>query len=80
METWMRRGERISEEDVVLGRRLAAARTAAGFSQADAAHRLGFAQSRIAKLETGSRRLLFSEAIDLAEIYRVDVSDFVPGE
>ena len=67
-------------EDLVVGRRLAAARAAAALSQAEAAKKLGFAQSRIAKLETGSRRLLFSEAIDLADLYGVAVASFVPGE
>jgi transcriptional regulator with XRE-family HTH domain len=76
----MRHGERISEEDIAVGMRLAAARMAAGLSQTEAAKRLGFAQSRIAKLEIGTRRLLFSEAIDLAEIYGVAVADFVPTE
>lgn len=75
----MRGGEPVSAEDLAVGRRLAAARSAAGLSQAEAARRLGFAQSRIGKLEIGTRRLLFSEAIDLAELYGVGISDFVPN-
>lgn len=51
---------------------------AAGLSQAAAAIALGFAQSRIAKLETGSRRLLFSEAVDLARLYGVALDAFEP--
>lgn len=73
----MRGGERVSEEDLAVGRRLAAARTAANLTQAAAASRLGFAQSRVAKLEIGTRRLLFSEAIDLADLYGVEIDDFV---
>lgn len=48
---------------------MAAMRREAGLSQAEAARRLGFAQSRIAKLETGTRRLLFSEAIAIVALY-----------
>ena len=47
----MRGGERVSDEDLAVGRRLARARVAAGLTQTEAAKRLGFAQSRIAKLE-----------------------------
>jgi HTH-type transcriptional regulator/antitoxin HipB len=74
----MRRGALVSEEDLAVGRLLAAARSKAGLTQAEAAARLGFAQSRIAKLEIGTRRLLFSEAVDLAGLYAVDISAFVP--
>ena len=74
----MRGGLRVSDEDLAVGRCLAAARNEAGLSQVEVARRLGFAQSRIAKLEIGTRRLLFSEAIALAEMYGVSLSAFVP--
>jgi hypothetical protein len=47
-------------------------------SQGKVAKRLAVAQSRIAKLELWTRRLLYVEALDLAEIYGVDVSSFDP--
>lgn len=75
----MRGGERVGEEDLAIGRRLADARTTAGLTQTEAARRLGFAQSRVAKLEIGTRRLLFSEAVDLATLYEVSVLDFIPS-
>lgn len=75
----MRGGERVGEEDLAVGQRLAAARTAAGMSQSEAARQLGFAQSRIAKLEIGTRRLLFTEAVDLAKVYGVEITEFVPA-
>lgn len=68
----------MNPQDQAVGERLAAARRVAGLSQAMAATRLGTAQSRIAKLETGARRLLFSEAVDLARLYGVPIEDFVP--
>jgi transcriptional regulator with XRE-family HTH domain len=76
----VRGGMRVSEEDLAVGRRLAAARNEASLSQAEVARRLGFAQSRIAKLEIGTRRLLFSEALSLAELYDVTLSAFVPEQ
>lgn len=74
----MRGGEAVTEHDRLVGRRLAAVRTKAGLSQTEVARRMGFAQSRIAKLEIGTRRLLFSEAIAFAQLYKVSLSDFVP--
>lgn len=75
----MRGGSAVSEEDLEVGTLLAAARHRAGLSQAAAAAMLGFAQSRIAKLEIGTRRLLFSEAVDLARLYGVELDAFVPS-
>ena len=70
----MRGGQPVSEEDLALGRRLAAIRSEVGLSQTEVARRLGFAQSRIAKLETGTRRLLFSDAIAITDLYGVGLS------
>ena len=73
----MRDGQRVSDLDLAVGRRLAAMRNEAGLTQVEVGRRLGFAQSRIAKLEIGTRRLLFSEAIAIAELYGVTLSAFV---
>ena len=74
----MRGGEATSEHDRLVGRRLAAARTETGLSQTEVARRMGFAQSRVAKLEIGTRRLLFSEAIAFADLYGISLSDLIP--
>jgi hypothetical protein len=41
---------------------------------------MGFAQSRVGKLEIGTRRLLFSEAIGFARMYDIALSDLAPAE
>jgi transcriptional regulator with XRE-family HTH domain len=61
-----------------MGRRLAAARIAAGFSQVAAATALGIPQSAIAKLELGQRYLSFLEGLDLAALYGADPSTLDP--
>lgn len=61
-----------------IGTLLGNARAVAGLSQSEVAKRLGVAQSRIAKLELGTRRLLFVEAVELAEVYGVDLARFDP--
>ena len=61
-----------------IGTLLGDARAAAGLSQSEVAKRMGVAQSRIAKLELGTRRLLFIEAVELAEAYGVDLARFDP--
>lgn len=63
----------------LVGRRLAEARRATGLSQNDAARRLGVPQSRIARLETGARRLLLTEAVEFAALYDVGVRSFDPS-
>lgn len=62
-----------------VGQLLGDAREAAGLPQSHAARLMGVAQSRIAKLELGRRRLLFIEAVQLAKLYGVPVSRFDPG-
>lgn len=76
----MRGGEIVSEHDRLVGRRLAAARAKVGLSQTEVARRMGFAQSRVAKLEIGTRRLLFSEAIGFADLYGIALSDLAPDQ
>ena len=68
----------VAQLNRAIGTLLGDARQATGLSQSQVARRLNVAQSRIAKLELGTRRLLYSEAIELAEIYRVDLTRFDP--
>lgn len=57
--------------------RLAEVREARGFTQAEVAKAYGRPQSWIAKLETGTRRLLFDEGAFLAFYYRVPTDMFL---
>ena len=61
-----------------IGARAARARTAAGLAQGDIARALGVAQSAIAKIERGERRLSFLEALDMAALCGVPVRDLDP--
>ncbi len=63
----------------LVGVRMAAARRAAGLSQTEAGLRLGVPQSRVAKLETGDRRLQYLEAFTYAELYGVSIDAFQPA-
>jgi transcriptional regulator with XRE-family HTH domain len=76
----VRGGETVTEHDRQVGRLLAEARKKAGLSQVEAARRMGFAQSRVGKLEIGTRRLLFSEAIGFARMYEIALSDLAPAD
>lgn len=76
----MRNGEVVTEVDRAVGRRLAEQRKKAGMTQVEVAGRMGFAQSRVAKLETGARRLLFSEAIAFADLYGIRLSALDPAD
>lgn len=50
-------------------------------TQADVGRLLGYSQSRVAKVETGERRLTLTDAIDLAAAYGVSVLDLLePAE
>jgi transcriptional regulator with XRE-family HTH domain len=49
-----------------------------GMTQSEVASRLNWHQSRIAKLENGTRKLSFSEALQLAAAYRVGLEDLAP--
>jgi transcriptional regulator with XRE-family HTH domain len=61
-----------------VGRRLAEARRAAGLGQTEVGHRLDVPQSRVAKLETGDRRLQYLEAFAYAALYEVEPGFFRP--
>jgi transcriptional regulator with XRE-family HTH domain len=60
--------------------RLALVRKAAGLTQIEVSDRLHRPRSWIGKLETARRSLLFSEAIELAELYGVPLSALDPGQ
>jgi transcriptional regulator with XRE-family HTH domain len=64
------------EDNERVGQRLAAARRAAGLSQTEASLKLSVPQSRVAKLETGDRRLQYLEAFAYAELYGVSIEAF----
>lgn len=68
----------LAESDVAIGRLLGDARQAAGLPQTHAARHLGWPQSRLGNLELGRRRLLFVEALLLADLYSVRLSAFDP--
>jgi transcriptional regulator with XRE-family HTH domain len=59
-----------------LGRALASARLSAQMTQVVAARVLRVSQSRLAKLETGRRRLTYLEAVRIARAYDVPVGSF----
>lgn len=61
-----------------LGSRLAAAREKAGLTQLAAAKMMGIPQSRIAKVELGTRQLGFLEGLRLAEVYGIDCRHLDP--
>ena len=57
-----------------LGARLAAARHAAGLSQRQVADKLGVHHPTIVWIEQGTRKLSFLEAVQLADIYGIDIT------
>lgn len=59
-----------------VGRRLAVARRGARISQTNVSRHLGVLQSRVARLETGDRRLQYLEAFQYAELYGRSVEAF----
>ncbi len=60
-----------------VGARVAAARTAAGFTQQQLADRLGFHRSALARVERGQRQLDVLELVELAEVLGRTVEWFV---
>lgn len=69
----------------VVGRNIAAARKARGWSQGDLAAMLGlrglsFQQQTVLKVEKGSRPLRFEEAVQIADLLELDVNDLVRDE
>lgn len=58
--------------------RLIQAREEAGMTQATAARLLGKTQSYISKVEAGQRRIDTCQLIEFANIYRKDLSFFLP--
>lgn len=68
-----RPGYLADEHQVRTGRRLAALRRYAGMSQEALGMAIGRPQYRIARLEKGVVRLLFSEALEIAAVLGTDV-------
>jgi transcriptional regulator with XRE-family HTH domain len=68
-----------STDEQRLGASLARARQAASLTQVGAAALLGVSQSRLAKLETGRRRLTYLDAVRVARAYGVSISSFEPS-
>lgn len=58
----------------ILGRRLAEARQAKGFTQAQAASRLGWAQSVLSRMESGDREISAFELRDMSRLYGVSLN------
>ncbi len=59
-------------------KRLRAARAAAGLSQAQAARKLRWTQSRVSRCETGARRIDAVELLDLCLAYGVRPETLIP--
>jgi transcriptional regulator with XRE-family HTH domain len=58
-------------------KRLVAARSVAGLTQAQVAQKLGRAQSYVSKYESGERRLDVVELIDIADVVAIDVIELL---
>jgi transcriptional regulator with XRE-family HTH domain len=56
---------------------LIAAREQAGLTQVEVAKKLAKPQSFVSKYERGERRLDFTEFIELAGLFEINISDFV---
>jgi transcriptional regulator with XRE-family HTH domain len=67
-----------SDLDRAIGERLAAVRLESGLTQTQAGALVGRHQTGIAKLEHGDRRLLFSDALAFARIYKVPITSLDP--
>ena len=64
----------------VFGENLRAARLKGGLKQSDVAERLGFAQSRIALIESGHQNLTLKTMTRLAEVVGRNVSDMLKSK
>jgi ribosome-binding protein aMBF1 (putative translation factor) len=73
-----RRPSETAEVRGAIADRLAGARKAAGLSQIEVARQLERPRSWIGKLETARRSLLFSEALELADLYGAELGDLGP--
>ncbi|MGD0474262.1 MAG: helix-turn-helix transcriptional regulator [Candidatus Velthaea sp.] len=58
-------------------KRLVAARSVAGLTQAQVAQKLGRGQSYVSKYESGERRLDVVELIDIADVVAIDVIELL---
>ncbi len=58
-------------------KRLVAARSVAGLTQAQVAQKLGRGQSYVSKYESGERRLDVVELIDIADVVAIDLIELL---
>jgi transcriptional regulator with XRE-family HTH domain len=49
-------------------------------TQVEAAKQLGVSQPEIAKMELGTRRLTYLDAVDLTRLYGATISDLLPSD
>lgn len=63
-----------SSEREKIATRIRDARVMAGLSQAQAAEKLNLQRPAISEIESGKRKVSAEEIIQLAELYRVDIS------
>jgi transcriptional regulator with XRE-family HTH domain len=68
---------KLSNELLILGRVLVAARERAKLKQSDVAARLGLPASYLSKIENGTRRLDVIELIRIAEAMEIDPAEIV---
>jgi transcriptional regulator with XRE-family HTH domain len=66
--------------DEEVGARIAQVREANGWKQVSIAIALKLPRSRASEIESGRRKLRFSEAIELAKIFDVPLERLVPRE
>jgi transcriptional regulator with XRE-family HTH domain len=71
--------KRIQAEDVAVGRRVKAARLAAGLSQEMVGDHLGLTFQQIQKYENGKNRVGPSRLVRMAKLFNVPVSYFFAG-
>lgn len=70
-------GEIYTKEHKKLIERIIQARKEAGFSQMEAAKRLGRSQSYISKIEVGQRKIDVVELKKISRVYKKDITYFI---
>lgn len=63
-----------------LCKKLVTARERAGLKQSEVEARTGLIQSELSKIENGQRKVEFLVLVDLAKVYGVDISYFMPEQ
>ena len=69
---------KLDPEDVVrsVGRRVAVARRAGGWTQEQVAERAGFSIKYLQRIEGGRENLTIKSLVDLAAVLEIDVAEF----